>query len=123
MGRVVHFEISADDPERAAAFYADVFGWRVDKWHGPQDYWLVTTGPKDQAGIDGAIMRRGDNPGQPTVNTVDVDSWDAATAKVAERGGKILTAKIPIPGVGWFAYCQDTEGNTFGVMQADEQAR
>ena len=58
MSRVNHFEINADDPERAAKFYANVCGWKIDKWKGPIEYWLVTTGESDEPGIDGAIMRR-----------------------------------------------------------------
>ncbi len=44
MPRVVHFEIYADQPERAIKFYQDVFGWNFQKWNGPYDYRLVTTG-------------------------------------------------------------------------------
>lgn len=58
MPRVVHFEIHADDPERAAAFYSSVFGWEIMKWDGPFDYWLVRTGPREEMGIDGGILRR-----------------------------------------------------------------
>ena len=50
MPRVVHFEVSADDPERAASFYRDVFGWNFHKWDGPEPYWLVTTGPDGTTG-------------------------------------------------------------------------
>lgn len=53
MPRVVHFEVHADDPERAANFYSGVFGWELAKWEGPQDYWLITTGPDDEPGING----------------------------------------------------------------------
>ena len=62
MARPVHFEIHADDPQRAIAFYTDVFGWTVNQW-GDQPYWLVSTGPTDEPGIDGAILpRMGDRP-------------------------------------------------------------
>ena len=60
MPRVVHFEIHADDPERAVNFYQDVFGWQIVKWEGPQDYWLITTGPDDEPGINGGLMKRSD---------------------------------------------------------------
>ena len=49
MGRVVHFEIHADDPERAVKFYRGVFGWDVTKWDGPVDYWLVDHGARLRA--------------------------------------------------------------------------
>ena len=58
MPKVIWFEIPADDPGRAAKFYEDVFGWKVEKWDGPFDYWLVTTGPDDEPGINGAIMTK-----------------------------------------------------------------
>ncbi|MFY9638587.1 MAG: VOC family protein, partial [Methanobacterium sp.] len=53
---MIWFEIPADDPGRAAKFYENVFGWKVEKWEGPFDYWLVTTGEAEEPGIDGAIM-------------------------------------------------------------------
>jgi predicted enzyme related to lactoylglutathione lyase len=121
MARVVHFEINADDGERAVDFYTNVFGWKVEKWKGPVDYWLLTTG-EGEPGIDGAITLRAD-PLEATVNTVDVDSVDACMAKVVEHGGTILIPKMAVPGVGWMAYCKDTEGNTFGVMQSDPNAK
>ena len=60
MPRVTHFEVHADDPERAAKFYRDAFGWKIDKWEGPVDYWLVTTGTEDEPGIDGGLVVRTD---------------------------------------------------------------
>ena len=120
MPRVVHFEINADDGERAVRFYANVFGWTVQKWDGPVDYWLLMTG-EGEPGIDGAISPRQDPP-EATVNTIDVDSVDTYVAKVVENGGTILVPKMAVPGVGWMVYCKDTEGNTFGLMQSDPSA-
>lgn len=126
MGRIVHFEIHADDPSRAAKFYTNAFGWKVDKWDGPIDYWLVTTGPADEAGIDGAIMKRegpaGDDSVTAFVNMMDVADLDATTAKVEEHGGSITDPKSAVPGIGWVSYAKDTEGNRFGMMQSDENA-
>lgn len=121
MPRVVHFEIPADDPERAVRFYEQVFGWKISKWGGPHDYWLATTGEKDQPGIDGAITRRSDIPS--VVNTIDVPSLDDYARSVVEAGGKIIMPKTAVPGVGYLAYCTDTEGNTFGILQPDMNAR
>lgn len=121
MSRVIHFELAADDPQRAIAFYEKVFGWHFDKWQGPVEYWLITTGPADQPGIDGGMARRAE-PGFSTENTVGVDSLDDALAGVEANGGTILRPKQVVPGVGWMAYCQDTEGNTFGIMQEDPSA-
>jgi predicted enzyme related to lactoylglutathione lyase len=121
MPRVIHFEIPADSPERAAKFYQEVFGWRFQKWEGPMEYWMVTTGAEGKPGINGGLLRR-QHPGQGTVNTVDVESVDAAVATVEKNGGKIALPKMAIPGVGYLAYGIDPEGNIFGMMQADSSA-
>jgi predicted enzyme related to lactoylglutathione lyase len=126
MSRVVHFEIHADDPQRAISFYQDVFGWKVNKWEGPQDYWLITTGSQQEPGIDGAIMQRwlpvnGDAV-SAYVCTVGVASVDDVTASVVAHGGTVTAPKMAIPHIGWLAYCKDTEGNTFGIMQSDPSA-
>lgn len=121
MARVIHFEISADKPERAVKFYSEVFGWKIDKW-GPMDYWLASTGPREAPGIDGAIQPRPESR-ESTINTIDVPSVDDYAARVVKGGGKVVRPKTVIPGVGYFAYCLDTEGNTFGIMQADPKAK
>lgn len=118
--RLVHFEIPADDPERAVKFYKDTLDWDIFKLDGPVEYYLITTGPEGEPGINGAIYRR--EEGAATRNTVDVDDLDAAVKSIEDAGGKVVQPKQPVPGVGWMAYVTDTEGNVFGLMQADEQA-
>jgi uncharacterized protein len=120
-GRVSHFEITADDPERAAEFYRKAFGWDFTDYGGPFKYLLAATGPKDQVGIDGAIMPRSDKK-QAVINTITVDRWEEGARSVSEAGGKVLTEKDAVPGQGYFAYCRDTEGNVFGIFQADPNA-
>ena len=122
MSRVIHFEIPAAEPDRAAAFYGKVFGWKFDKWPGPMEYWMVTTGKEGEVGINGGMMKK---PGgiASTTNTIGVDSVDDAVAAVLKAGGTNVMPKTPIPTVGYFAYCEDTEGNMFGVMQADPNAK
>jgi uncharacterized protein len=122
MSRVIHFEIPAADPERASAFYQKVFGWKFDKWAGPMEYWMVATGADGKPGIKGGMLRK-PGPVSVTTNTIDVQSVDGAIAAVVKAGGKLTMPKSPIPGVGYFAYCEDTEGNVFGVMQADPNAK
>ena len=126
MPRVVHFEIHAGDCERAAKFYKTVFGWDFQKWEGPMEYWKVITGPDNQPGINGGLMpRRGEIDGQAVIAyvcTVDVASIDDSTKTVESNGGQVVVPKMPIPGVGWLVYCKDTEGNIFGMMQADANA-
>jgi uncharacterized protein len=127
MPRVVHFEISADDPARASAFYSNVFGWKFDKWDGPMEYWLITTGPDGQPGINGGLTKRQSpqppQPSQPCTTTIDVPSVDEYAGMITKNGGKILMPKDTIPGVGYFIYCQDTEGTAFGIMQFDAAAK
>jgi predicted enzyme related to lactoylglutathione lyase len=122
MSRVVHFELAADDPERAVQFYRTVFGWEIEKWTGPMDYWLIMTGPEGEPGIDGGLGKR-DDPGQHTTNTIDVDSVDEYVKKVVANGGKVVVPKHAVPGVGYLAYCTDTEGNVFGMMASDPSAQ
>ncbi len=121
MPRVVHFEINADNPDRAGEFYSGVFGWTITKWDGPFDYWMVMTGPDEEPGINGGITKRMDPPAA-TVNTIGVSSYEDYTAKILEKGGKVLTPKMAIPGYGYMGYFLDTEGNPFGIMEMDENA-
>jgi uncharacterized protein len=115
MARVVHFEITADDPERAADFYGKVFGWKYQRAPGSQPYWLATIGERGMGGINGAIMHRHDS-GQKVINTIGVESWEEAARAIEAAGGKVGDQTV-IPGVGTFAYCQDTEGNLFGIIE------
>lgn len=122
MGRVIHFEIAAERPERAKAFYEGVLGWTVSSWGGPGEYLLVSTGPRDEApGIDGGILRAGGGF-TGTVNTAAVDDLAAALERVRSAGGAVVQEPRAVPGVGWMAYCRDTEGNLFGLMQQDASA-
>jgi predicted enzyme related to lactoylglutathione lyase len=122
MSRVIHFEIPASDPERAANFYKKAFGWKIEKWPGPMDYWMVTTGADGVPGINGGLLRK-QAPTVATTNTIGVESVDGAVAAVQGAGGKLVVPKMPIPTVGYFAYCEDPEGNLFGVMQLDANAK
>jgi len=129
MGRVIHFEIHAEKPDRAVAFYQKMFGWEITKWGGPADYWVISTGKKEEPGINGGLLKRMGPPpadGQP-VNayacTVDVPNLDDMMGKVGKHGGTIAVPKMAVPGIGWLAYGKDTEGNIFGMMQADTKAK
>ena len=121
MPRPNHFEIPAENPERAMQFYSSVFGWKFHKWEGPVDYWLVTTGEAAEPGINGGLMPRRD-PNQPCVNTITVADIDQSLAAIAAGGGLCVVPKMPVPGVGWLAYGKDTEGHIFGIMQMDAAA-
>jgi len=126
MSRPVHFEIHADDPGRARAFYERVFGWGFQQW-GDNPYWLVSTG-SDGPGIDGGLLPRegpppaDDAPVSSFVITMDAADLDKTIAAIEEAGGRIVVPKQAVPRLGWLAYGKDTEGNIFGVLQNDESA-
>ena len=130
MNRVVHFEIQAENPERAMKFYTDVFGWKFQQWD-KNPYWMIMTADKDskEPGINGGLLQRpckippkecGTNA---FVCTVQVDNFDQVAEKILAVGGIVAMAKFAIPGMAWQGYFLDTEGNTFGVHQADPNAK
>jgi hypothetical protein len=130
---IVHFEIPADDPERAAKFYRELFGWTIQKWGGageaggPPEYWMVSTVPTDEkgmptrAGVNGGMMRR-QMPGQAPVNYISVESADDHAKKAQGLGAQVVMPKTPVPQMGWFVLLKDPEGNIFGIWQTDEKA-
>ena len=122
MPRISHFDIPSDDPQRAQKFYQEVFGWEFGKWDGPMEYWMIKTGEDSEPGINGGLTRR--MPGQiGMTNTITVNAIDEYIKKVQTKGGQILLPKMPIPGVGHYASCMDTEGNIFGLIQMDNNAK
>jgi predicted enzyme related to lactoylglutathione lyase len=131
---IVHFELPADDPERAAKFYRELFGWDIQRWAGSADtregfeYWTVRTVPAGEngmpqgPGVNGGLMRRM-YPGQPLVNYINVEDVEDYTRRAQRLGAKVMMEKQPVPGMGWFAQLTDPEGNLFAVWQTDPQAR
>ncbi len=130
MSRVVHFEIQADDVERAKAFYAAVFHWSFEDYSQftGDTYWGVVTGPEDEAGINGGLLRRpapAPQTGQGSngyVCTVGVADYDETEKRILEAGGRVALPKSALPGMAWQGYYLDTEGNTFGLHQPDPEA-
>jgi predicted enzyme related to lactoylglutathione lyase len=126
---IVHFEIPADQPERAVKFYSDLFGWNINRWENADglDYWMVETVPAGpdgmpaRQGVNGGLMRRM-YPGQPPVNYINVPDVDEFVRKAEKLGAKTLMAKHPVPGMGWFAQLHDPEGNLFAIWQNDPAA-
>lgn len=123
MPRVIHFEIPSHEPEKAIQFYGSVFDWSFSKWEGPQEYWLITTGSAEEPGINGGLLRRDTGVASTTVNTIGVPSVDDFAARVVEGKGEVVVPKMAIPGVGWFCYCKDPDGNLFGLMEDDRSAQ
>jgi predicted enzyme related to lactoylglutathione lyase len=133
MPTIVHFEMPADDVERAKKFYTDLFGWKIEKWPGTSsknssfssmEYWIVsTTDDKgNKAPIGGGLMKRQEQHQQIT-NFIDVNSVDEYSSKIEKLGGKVVVTKMAVPGMGYFAVCHDTENNSFGIWETNEGAK
>lgn len=120
MSKIVHFEIPVDDADRASAFYRDVLGWQILGF-GEEPYWLVTAGPDDEPGANGALIGRGDIHQHPVL-IAGVEAIDDALRRVEEAGGRVVQGKSAVPGVGWSAYMVDSEGNTVGLFESDPNA-
>ena len=130
LGKVMHFEIHCEDVDRAAKFYRAAFDWKIEKWGGPNDYWLVTTHEEGTPGINGGMMKRqGDSPktGAACNAYVCTIALEGDLAQMLERvktlGAKQVVDTMPIPGVGKLAYCTDTEGNIFGMLEPEPQLK
>ncbi len=130
--RVVHFEIYAQDVERAKKFYSDVFSWTFQEWSfGGNAYWGVLTAPQNstEPGINGGLLKRpsGDPTGKEAVVgyccTVQIENIDETISKIEKAGGTLALPKMAIPGMAWQAYYKDTEGNVFGIHQPDKNAK
>jgi predicted enzyme related to lactoylglutathione lyase len=123
MDHVVHFEIPADDVERAKAFYGTVFDWQAQDFPDMQ-YTIVMTTPVDDetqrpttpGAINGGLMKRSKETPSPVI-TIGVDSVEEALKKVEAQGGTVITPSTPIPGMGAFGYFKDPEGNVMGLFQ------
>jgi uncharacterized protein len=116
-----HFEIPADDTERVQKFYGSLFGWQFQT--DPNfDYTFISTKTFDgKDGLSGGVYKRQD-PAQRTTNYIDVESIEDSMKKVEELKGKVVTPKMSVKGMGHFAQCVDTEGNSFGLWQNDPNA-
>jgi predicted enzyme related to lactoylglutathione lyase len=126
MGKVVHFEIPADDLDRARSFYGKVFGWRIDTMPMPGggEYTGLTTTavdektmtPTEPGAINGGMMQRDAATPSPVI-TIDVEDIVAALAEIEAAGGSTVTPRTAIPGMGAFGYFKDSEGNVMGLWE------
>jgi len=122
MPTIVHFDIAADNPQRAKNFYESLFGWKMEGPPGMTDYYLIETEDLvGNRGVGGGLGKRGE-PSQRITAYIGVDRIDVYGVRVAELGGRVVHAKMPVPGWGYLSVCVDTEGNTFGLWQEDKNA-
>ena len=142
MPTIVHFEIPADDVDRARKFYNDLFGWKIEKISDsttdnnssskltsaatgqPIEYWIITTTDDkgNKAAIGGGMMKR-QMPEHSITNYIGVDSIDKYSSKVEKLGGKVFAHKHSVPGMGYFTLCSDTENNIFAIWETNESAK
>ena len=126
----VHFEIQADDLDRAQAFYGAVFGWTFEDYSQftGSPYFGIVAGAEGEPGINGGLLPRpapAPAPEQGTnayVCTMGTADYDATEAAILEAGGQVALPKYALTGMAWQGYYLDTEGNTFGIHQPDQNA-
>ena len=118
---IIWFEIPADDLARAKKFYKNLFGWKVNPFRGVTDFLHIDTGGAG-ASPDGALMPR-KHPAHAVTNYVSVPSVTKFAAKIEKLGGKICMPKTAVAQMGYFAVCQDTENNMFGIWEKDRNAK
>lgn len=114
MGRVVLFDLSSQDPERAASFYSSVFGWKIAEpnW----GYYPVTTGDGDKQGINGGISKGPQDFPHGIRIQIEVEDIDEALSKSVEQGAQIVRGKMEFEDF-YLAYMADPVGNGIGLIQ------
>ena len=129
MPTLVHFEIPSDDIDRSKKFYNELFGWTIEKLpeeslpEGMEYFIISTVDDKGNKALSGGMMKRQNPQQQGITNYIDVKSVDEYSTKVEQLGGKVMIPKKPVPGIGYFAICSDTENNSFGIWETDANAK
>jgi uncharacterized protein len=118
---IVWFDIPADDVPRTRTFYSKLFGWKINPMPHMEDYNHIETGGPD-ASPDGGLMKRL-HPEQSITNYIGVPSVTKFAAKIEKLGGTICKSKTAVPGMGFFAICQDPENNTFAIWEMNPRAK
>ena len=129
MPTLVHFEIPSDDIDRSKKFYNELFGWTIEKLpeeslpEGMEYFIISTVDDKGNKALSGGMMKRQNPQQQGITNYIDFKSVDEYSTKVEQLGGKVMIPKKPVPGMGYFAICSDTENNSFGIWETDANAK
>jgi predicted enzyme related to lactoylglutathione lyase len=119
--RVTHFEIYGDEPERLAAFYRELLGWRIERAEGV-DYWRIHLDPAESNGAGGGVTYRPALASLGWMHYVSVESVDEALAAAERMGAKVLKDKTALPRTAWYAVLADPAGNAFAIWQPDATA-
>jgi uncharacterized protein len=117
---VTHFEIYAEEPEKLAEFYREIFGWKINKAVGV-DYFHIDTGG-DSAGVRGGLMERPIPGPRSWMHYVRVDSLDETIERIERLGGKVLKPRTAVPKSVWYAVVEDPQGSIFAIYQPDATA-
>lgn len=129
MDKVTHFEIPADDKEKAKQFYSSVFGWQINDipmqmGDGQGSYTTATTVAVDQqtmvpteaGAINGAITQRGSIASAPVI-TITVDAIEDSVQRITAAGGSVVQDRQEVAGMGYYAYITDPSGNVIGLWE------
>ncbi|HTY81347.1 MAG TPA: VOC family protein [Dehalococcoidales bacterium] len=123
MDKVIHFEIPADNPERAKKFYRDIFGWEFNEAEGEMEYSLIKTVavdkrnlPLESGAINGGLTKRMSKSEAPVI-VIDVLSIDERIKQVLKAGGKVVFPKRVVMQMGLYARVTDSEGNVIGLWE------
>ena len=127
---VVHFEIYAAEPDKLGQFYKSLFDWNIEKMPDMDYGWIKTVDtdakgvPTQPGGINGGILKRPDGYNGPAwVNYVNVESLEASIDRAKQLGGTLMKGRTAVPGMGWFAFLNDPQGNVFALWQSDSNAK
>ena len=113
----IHVELNTADPEKAKAFYSQLFDWQLEEMPNSavpdNSYTVIKVG----TGTGGGIMKQ--VPGGPAgwLAYVEVADIEAATAKAKALGGKVMKDVTEVVGMGWFSFIQDPTGAVLGLWK------
>lgn len=126
MNTICYFEIQSSNPERDMEFYQSLFGWKFTKQQfAPVEYYRIETG----SAINGGVLKRPAPvpPSQMGTNaftcSIQVENFDEVAQTIINKGGKVALPKFAIPGRCWQGYFIDLDNNTFGLFEADANAK
>ena len=112
-------ELQSREPEKAAAFYADLFGWETEPQEHEGKVAYVTIA--NAGSINGGVMPMTEAPGEAPpywLPYFTVASCDGAVAKVRELGGRVSAGPMDV-GAGRISAVTDPRGAAFAVFEGE----